>query len=174
MTGKEVAREIINVLAVSLEIQSHLLIAAMRDGASVNSVTMRTVRVIFPHVLDVRCFSHTFDLVRDRFETPTLSNFIFYWVSLFSHSPKTCALWKEQTDTSIKMFSKTRWSKWEVIHQVMKQFGDVLPFLQQNQNIGPSLQQKLLASTLILFHCLKLKWQLWLMLENILSNQHIN
>ena len=68
MTGKEVAREIINVLAVSLEIQSHLLIAAMRDGASVNSVTMRTVRVIFPHVLDVRCFSHTFDLVRDRFE----------------------------------------------------------------------------------------------------------
>ena len=26
----------------------------------------------------------------------------------------------------------------------MKQFGDVLPFLQQNQDIGPSLQQKLL------------------------------
>ena len=47
MTGENVAREIINILAVPLGIQSHLLIAAMRDGASVNSVPMRTVRVIF-------------------------------------------------------------------------------------------------------------------------------
>ena len=116
MTGKKVAREIINVLAVSLGIQPHLLFAAMRDCTSVNSVTMRTVGVILPHVLDVRCFSHTLYLVGDRFETPTLSNFISHWVSLFSHSPKTSALWKEQTGTSMKMFSKTRWwSKWEVI-----------------------------------------------------------
>ena len=145
ITGKEVAREIINVLAVSLEIQSHPLIAAMRDGTTVNSVAMRTIGVIFPHVLDLRCFSHTLDLAGDRFETPTLSNFTSHWVSLFSHNPKTRALWKEQTGTSMKMCSKTRWwSKWEVIHQVMNQFGDVLPFLQQNQDIGPSLQQKLL------------------------------
>ena len=53
MTGEKVAREIINILAVSLEIQSHLLIAAMRDGTSVNSVAMRSVGVIFPHVF--RC-----------------------------------------------------------------------------------------------------------------------
>ena len=140
MTGEKVAREIINILAVSLGIQSPLLIAAMRDGASANSVAMRTVGVILPHILDFRCFSHTFDLAGDRFETPTHSNFISYWVSLFSHSPKTHALWKEQTGTSIKMFSKTQWwSKWKVIHQVMNQFGDVLPFLQQNQDIGPSL-----------------------------------
>ena len=70
MTGENVAREIINILAVPLGIQSHLLIAAMRDGASVNSVPMRTVRVIFPHVLDLRCFSHILDLARDRLETP--------------------------------------------------------------------------------------------------------
>ena len=92
MTGEEVAREIINVLAVSLEIQSHLLIAAMRNGASINSIAMRTLGVIFSQVLDVRCFSHTLDLAGDRFETPTLSNCISHWVSLFSHSPKTRAL----------------------------------------------------------------------------------
>ena len=84
----------------------------------------------------------------------------------------------EGTDRYIhERFSKTLWwSKWEVIRQVMNQFGDVLPFLQQNQDIGPSLRQNclILASTLILFHCLKLRWQLWLMLENILSNLHIN
>ena len=58
ITGKKVAREIINILAVPLGIQSHLLIAAMRDGASVNSVAMITLGVIFPHVLDFRCFPH--------------------------------------------------------------------------------------------------------------------
>ena len=145
MTGEATARELINILAVSLGIQSHLLIASMRDGASVNGVAMRTVGVIFPDVLDVRCFSHTLDLVGDKFETPTLSTFISYWISLFSHSPKTRALWKEQVSTSMKMFSKTRWwSRWEVIHQLMKLFGDVLLFLQQNENIGPSLRPKLL------------------------------
>ena len=49
----------------------------------------------------------------------------------------------------MKMFSKTRWwSTWEVIHPVMKQIGDVLPFLQQNQDIGPSLRQKLLDTSI--------------------------
>ena len=134
MTGEKVAREIINILAVSLEIQSHLLIAAMRDGASVNSVAMRTVGVILPHILDLRCFSHTLDLAGDRFETPMLSNFISHWVSLFSHNPKTHALWEEQTGTSMKMFSKTRWwSKWEVIHQVMKHLEMCFPFCNKTK-----------------------------------------
>ena len=45
----------------------------------------------------------------------------------------------------MKTFSKTCWwSRWEVIHKVMEQFGDVLPFLSRNQDIGPSLQPKLL------------------------------
>ena len=115
MTGDEVAREIINILAESLGIEPHLLIAAMRDGARVNSVTITTISVTFPTILDVRRFSHTLDLVGDKFETPRLSTFTSLWVSLFLNSPKTQALWKEQTDKSIKMFRKTCWwSRWEV------------------------------------------------------------
>ncbi len=105
MTGEEVSRELINLLSC---IKSPLLLAAMRDGASVNSVAMRTVSVVYPSVIDVRCFSHTLDLMGNKFNTPTLTTFISHWISLFSHSPKTKALWKDQTGKSMASFSKTR------------------------------------------------------------------
>lgn len=60
MTGKEVTRELMNVLSVTLGIHSRLLLAVMRDRA-VNTIALRTVRVIYPNVLDVGCFSHTLD-----------------------------------------------------------------------------------------------------------------
>ena len=46
MTGEETARESINVLSVSYSIQPHLLFAAVRDGASVNSVAIRTISIV--------------------------------------------------------------------------------------------------------------------------------
>ena len=43
-------------------------------------------------------------------------------------------------------YSATRWwSKWEVIKQVMLSFGDVEPFLRENDDVGPALRPKLLA-----------------------------
>ena len=84
LTGEETARELINVLSVSFSIQPHLLLAAMRDGASVNHVAMRTVSIVYPHVLDIGCVSHTLDLIGGRFKTPVLSSFVSLWISLFS------------------------------------------------------------------------------------------
>ena len=55
ISDEEVARELINVLSVSYGIKSHLLVASMRDEA-----TMRVVKVVYNNILDVRCFSHTF------------------------------------------------------------------------------------------------------------------
>ena len=43
-----------------------ILLAAMRDRASVNDVAIRTLKVVYPALLDVGCFSHTLDLVRSR------------------------------------------------------------------------------------------------------------
>lgn len=41
--------------------------------------------------------------------------------------------------------SKTRWwSQWAIYHQLLVQFGDIDPFLARNEDIGPSLQLKLL------------------------------
>ena len=58
LEGDELAREIITVLAQQYNVQNSSLCAAMRDGPSVNGAAMRTVKVVFPKVVDVRCFSH--------------------------------------------------------------------------------------------------------------------
>jgi len=48
LTGEEVAHELIQVFSVYYSIPSDHLIAAMHDRASVNSVAMRTVKVVCP------------------------------------------------------------------------------------------------------------------------------
>lgn len=58
LKGDELAREIITVLAQQYNVQNSSLCAAMRDGASVNGAAIRTVKVVFPKVVDIRCFSH--------------------------------------------------------------------------------------------------------------------
>ena len=99
MTGEEVTR-------MEYCVKSPLLLTTMRDGASVNSVAMRKVSVVYPSVLDVRCFSHTLDIMGTKFNTPTLTTYISLWISLFSHNPKTRALWNDQTGKSMASFSK--------------------------------------------------------------------
>ena len=146
VTGEELARELISVLSVTYGIKSNMLLAAMRDGASVNGVAIRTVKVVYPLIIDIRCFSHTIDRVGDKFETPTLSDFMTLWICLFSHSPKTRLLWRSRTNKSMPSYSTTRWwSKWEVIKDVLLSFADIEPFLRENEDLGPNLRSKLLA-----------------------------
>ena len=131
LTGEELARELIAVLSVQYSIGTQQLLAAMKDRASVNEVAVRTLKIVYPNLLSVGCFSHTLDRVGEHFLTPNLSDFITSWISLFSHSPKTRILWRDQTGKSMATYSVTRWwSRWEVIEQVSVQFGDVLPFLR--------------------------------------------
>ena len=68
---------------MSYRISSEYLVGAMRDRASVNSVAMKTVKIIYPNALDVGCFSHAFDRVGEHFNIPTLTEFIGNWLSLF-------------------------------------------------------------------------------------------
>lgn len=141
----ELARELISVLARQYNVQKNNLLAAMRDGASVNAAAMRTVKIIFPKVIDVRCFSHTIDRVGVHFNIPTVRRFLQLWNSLFGHSPATRLAWKEQTGIAMGSYSPTRWwSWWEVAKQLMLQFGDVLPFIRnrrQEDARGATLRQ---------------------------------
>ena len=133
VTGEELARELISVLSVNYGISTQLLLAAMKDRAAVNETAIRTLKVVYPNLLSIGCFSHTIDRVGEHFNVPNLSEFITSWISLFSHSPKTRFLWLEQTGKSMATYSPTRWwSHWEVIEQVSVQFGDVLPFIQRD------------------------------------------
>ena len=146
MSGEEIARELISVLSVTYGIQSELLLAAMRDRASVNNLAMQTVNVVYPLLLDIGCYSHTLDRVGEKFNTPILTDFMHSWITLFSHSPRTKLLWKTQVGYSMPSYSTTRWwSKWEVVKMVMLYFGDIEPFLCQNDDIGPATRPKLLS-----------------------------
>ena len=145
LSGEEIARELINVFSTNFGIGSNYLIAAMRDRASANNVAMKTLKIVYPSVLDIGCFSHTLDLVGNYFKLPNLTEFLNYWLLLFSHSVKCKFLWQEQTGRTMATYSHTRWwSKWELMNQILVQFGDIKPFLLKNTDIGPSTRPKLL------------------------------
>ena len=145
MTGEEIARELISVLSAGYGITSDRVIAAMRDRASANGAAMRTMKVVFPQLLDVGCFAHTIDLVGGKFQTPNLESFIHLWISLFAHSPRVRLWWKQLTGKAMSLFCPTRWwSRWEVMNQVMVYFGDLVPFLQSNPELSPATRRKLL------------------------------
>ena len=133
ITGEEVARQLITAVSTELSIAPDLVIAAMRDRASVNDVVMRTISVIYNQMMDVGCFSHTLDHVGEKMKTAILDEFTKGWISLFSHSPKSRLAWRTQTGLSTPTYSPTRWwSKFEVIHQLHNNFGDVPIFLHGN------------------------------------------
>ena len=146
MSGEEVARELLCVLSTEYGVVSSNLLAAMRDRASVNSVAVRTLKVLYPNTLDIGCYSHTIDHVGDNFATPYLHEFGILWTNLFSRSPKARLLWRSRTGRSMRSYSQTRWwSRWEVYQLLMLLFGDVLPFLEENTDLSPITRQKLLS-----------------------------
>ena len=95
MTGDEIARQIINTLSVEYAIQSQQVMGMIHDCASTNNVAMRTLKVLYPCMLGVGCFSHTLNRVGENFNIPFANDFVTHWVGLFSHSSKARFLWKE-------------------------------------------------------------------------------
>ena len=130
----EIAREVISTLSIDYQVSPTTLLACMRNRAATNNVALRTLKVLYPNIVDIGCFSHPMDHVGEKFVTPVLEEFISGLISLFSHSPKNKDLWCEQTGRSMKSFSTTRWwSRWEVMEQLLVQFGDVEPSLQKKE-----------------------------------------
>ena len=60
MKGKEIARELIGVLRPTI------LLPAMRIRASVDNVAFTTIKVVYPMLVDLGCYSHTINHVREH------------------------------------------------------------------------------------------------------------
>ena len=143
--AEELAQCLIQALAVEYAIQHGALLAAMKDGASVNQAALQQVRFFFPQLLDVTCFSHTIDNVGKQFEFRVLDTFAQYWGSLFLHSAAARLAWKARTGTAMRTYSPTRWwSKWEVMNLVLEYFADVEPFVRENDHLAPATRAHLM------------------------------
>ena len=90
-------------------------------------------------------------------KTPILDDFCKAWIGLFSRSPKTRLLWKNQTGLPAPSYSATRWwSRFKVIHQLLTAFGDVEKFLAN----APATSIKLLHFLTDLPKARKLKMEI--------------
>ena len=112
LSGEEWARELLTAISTELGIGGSQLLAVMHDRASVNGVTMRTLSIMYPVVMDIGCFSHTLDLVGTKFNFPTVDKFMKHWEAIFTHSCKSKLLWREQTGMATRW-----WSRWECTHK---------------------------------------------------------
>ena len=62
-SGEEIAREIISALSTSYGINSDRLLACMMDGAASNGIAVPTLSILYPNMVDTKCFFHTLDRV---------------------------------------------------------------------------------------------------------------
>ena len=105
---------------------------------------IRTVTIVYNHLLSVGCWSHTLDHVGQKMNILILEEFTILWISLFSHSPKTRVMWRTLTGLPPPSFSATRWwSRFEVMHQLFKSFGDLMPFLESPELTSSSCNKML-------------------------------
>ena len=74
--ANELAQVLNQYLSVDYGVGANSLLAAMRDGASVNQAALDRMAFIFSKMLNVVCFSHT------------LVEFGSLWIRMFRHSCK--------------------------------------------------------------------------------------
>ena len=146
VNAPQLAQVINECLATQFQHPAELLVAMMRDGASVNTAAIRALSVFYPNVLDVVCASHILNNAGQHFDFPLLQEFTRLWISLFAHSARVKLAWKARTGKAMRSHSETWWwSKWEILHQVSLYFGDVVPFLEDNQDVSANTTQQLFA-----------------------------
>ena len=98
LNAAQLAREVVAVVCTEVQISPAKVTAMIRDGAAVNTAAVSTLKeLLFPDVLDVKCFAHSLDIVGRKFEGPILDQFSQWWVNLFAHSPAARLAWKARS-----------------------------------------------------------------------------
>ena len=99
MNGEEIAHQLLRTLSVDFSIPPSSLLAVARDRTSVNNVAIRHLKILYPNLVDIGCFSHTLDHVGEKMASPNLQKFMKSWVSLFAHSAHSSVAFKAISPT---------------------------------------------------------------------------
>ena len=70
---------------------------------------MQTMKVVYPNLIDIGCYSHMINQIGNCFNATTINEFMSPWIGMVSHSFKARALWREQADNSMESYLSTRW-----------------------------------------------------------------
>ena len=92
VNANELAQVLNQCLSVDYGVRANSLLAAMRDGASVNQAALDRIAFIFPKMPNVVCFSHTLNNVGNHLVIPSLVEFGSLWIRMFRHSGKSQAV----------------------------------------------------------------------------------
>ena len=87
VNGDELASIIIEVLDGKLNVSQGCVLAAMRDGAPVNTKALQTVSVLYPE-MHVGCISYFLYRVGTKSNIPVLKQFMTTWNLIFTTSMK--------------------------------------------------------------------------------------
>ena len=109
LSGEEVARLLVDVLSTKLGVLTTNVVAATRDRASVNSLAMRTVCVLYNRVFDVGCLSHTLDHVGEKLDTPFVDEFFHPLSTIVIHTLNFAHTHKFKVWMTIV---ESRWNVW--------------------------------------------------------------
>ena len=109
MNGEELAHQLLRTLSVDFSIPPSSLFAAARDRASVNNVAIKHLKILYPNLVDIGCFSHALDHVGEKMVMPNLQKFMKSWVSLFAHNACSSIAFKAITGQLPESYSETRW-----------------------------------------------------------------
>lgn len=110
------------------------VLATMKDWASINH---EGIAKSVSQCLWQRLFSHHWS--HWNFNTVGVHN------SLVLYSVKAKVLLKEQQTGKAVRQSYRWWSKWEIFHQLLVQFGGILPHLEEKEYLGTGFRNKLFA-----------------------------
>mmetsp|Transcript_3786 Transcript_3786/g.11791 ORF Transcript_3786/g.11791 Transcript_3786/m.11791 type:complete len:205 (+) Transcript_3786:279-893(+) len=153
MNAQQLAAHITDVYMVKLGIQSSMIVGRSRDSCSTNSAASRRLAVTFANSVDVLCICHTLCHVGERFQLPTLEEFMTPWLELVGghgahHSAKQ--LWKETVaPATVPGYSNVHWyAKAEIIF-VIAEAGTrrLRDFLQEceRRDYGDATRRKMIS-----------------------------
>ena len=129
MTANDTTRQMAIVLMQQLGLNPAINLGFSHDRASVNTLAMETLGVIYYHAEDWGCIPHTLDHVGDHFEHQHLDHFWHLWINVFSYGAKIAQdSYRAVAGHAHLTYCTTRWwSKFDCFEQIGIDWAIIIP-----------------------------------------------